>query len=243
VTRRADILLQEKHFDQRRNQYPEEWILHPPPHTRLEIEAVVTRLRAAGIGHGDRVVDFGAGTGRLTIPLLREGYAVTSVDVSTESLASIEALARRLSLDGLSTSDRLPEPGSAAAVVGCDILHHVDMASALPALREVVRPNGHVILSEPGGFNPCWYLYVSLALDWRVERRFVHGNIPRLRRALRRSAFTSFEIQGFGLAPTRLFNRFSALLDANARAGDLPILRWFAYRYILDATVDQSNSL
>jgi 2-polyprenyl-3-methyl-5-hydroxy-6-metoxy-1,4-benzoquinol methylase len=96
LARRTDILLQEKHFAQRRNQYPEEWILRPSPHARLEIEALLTRLRAAGIRRGERVVDFGVGTGRLTIPLLREGYAVTAVDVSAGSLACIEGLARRL---------------------------------------------------------------------------------------------------------------------------------------------------
>jgi hypothetical protein len=115
------------------------------------------------------------------------------------------------------------------------------MARGLTAFREVLHPAGHVIVSEPGGFNPFWYLFVSMALDWRVERRFVHGNLPSFRKTLRRSGFTSFEIHGFGLAPTRLCNRFPALLEANVRSGDLPILRWLAYRFILDATADEAN--
>jgi SAM-dependent methyltransferase len=46
-----------------------------------------------------RIVDFGAGTGRLSIPLARAGYAVTAVEQSALMLAVLQAKAVRASLE------------------------------------------------------------------------------------------------------------------------------------------------
>jgi precorrin-6B methylase 2 len=66
----------------------------PPLHTAREIDAIISRLRRhAGVAS---VVDFGAGSGRLTIPLLRQRYSVLAVAVGDGSLDNLGRLARRL---------------------------------------------------------------------------------------------------------------------------------------------------
>jgi hypothetical protein len=62
-------LYQQRYFDVATNQYPQDAIRDPPLHTILEIQSILTRLD--GIPPGARVVDFGSGTGRLSIPLAK----------------------------------------------------------------------------------------------------------------------------------------------------------------------------
>jgi hypothetical protein len=92
-------------FNVAENQYSQELVVRPPQHTLNEIEAVIGRLRQQpGIRS---VVDFGAGSGRLTVPFLRHGFSVLAVDVSDRSLESLKNLVERLSL---------PSPATAPAV-------------------------------------------------------------------------------------------------------------------------------
>ena len=52
----------------------------PPAVTESTISALVTLLR------GRRVLEFGAGTGRFSVPLQRAGVALTPVDISRRML-------------------------------------------------------------------------------------------------------------------------------------------------------------
>jgi SAM-dependent methyltransferase len=51
------------------------------------------------INKNSKIIDFGAGTGRLTIPLAQDGYAITAVDASKEMLAVLTQKANTLNLN------------------------------------------------------------------------------------------------------------------------------------------------
>ena len=151
---------QEDFFDIEEHQYARALVERPPLHTSREIDAVISRLRQPpGV---ESVVDFGAGSGRLTIPLLRHRYSVVAVDVSSKSLENLKSLARRLSLPAPPTASHLPDDRRFDAIVGTDILHHVDLDAYLPLLRNALRVGGRLVFSEPGGLNPAWYVYLPL---------------------------------------------------------------------------------
>jgi 2-polyprenyl-3-methyl-5-hydroxy-6-metoxy-1,4-benzoquinol methylase len=117
---KIDPLQQQEFFDGGRQNYSEARILRPPLHTRREIAIILNRLH--DVRTGTMVVDFGAGSGRLTIPLLQVGFSVLAIDVSAASLARLCSTATALGLNGVQTASALPAGQKFAAVVGTDIL-------------------------------------------------------------------------------------------------------------------------
>ncbi|HZU12956.1 MAG TPA: class I SAM-dependent methyltransferase [Chloroflexota bacterium] len=221
-------------FDRQRNRYAVDAILRPPYHTQLELAQILRRIDALKLGPDDTIVDFGAGSGRVSIPLLQRGHPVVAVDVSEQSLAELRALAESLGLTGLTTSTTLPT-GDFGAIVGADILHHVDMEEYLPGMHAALQPGGAIVFSEPGALNPAWYVYLPLFYDWSVERGVMTCTSWNLSRSLRRHGFTDITLTGLGLAPRSLLSHVPAACRLNDELGAVPGLNQFAYRYIVEA--------
>lgn len=225
---------QKEHFDLAKHQYAREAILNPPLHTDVEMEGVMHAL--ATVPAGQRILDFGAGTGRLSIALAKIGYSVLAVDISDASLATLRDVAASLGIDTIETATELPAQGPFAAVVGADVLHHVDLDDYLPRLHAVLADGGKAVFTEPGGMNPMWYAYLTIFYDIRVERRIVHMNRTTLRRAFTRHGFGNIKIVGVGLLPRPIFAWSHLACRLHDRSGNLPLARWFAYRYLIEAT-------
>jgi 2-polyprenyl-3-methyl-5-hydroxy-6-metoxy-1,4-benzoquinol methylase len=224
---------QEDFFDIEEHQYAQALVVRPPLHTSNEIHAVITRLQQhPGI---ESIVDLGAGSGRLTIPLLRQRYSVLAVDVSDRSLGNLRRLAERLSLPSPGTARDLPRHTRFDAVVGTDILHHVDLDQQLPVLHDALRNGGRLVFSEPGGLNPTWYVYLPMTAPWHIERGVRQITYRNLKRKLESSGFGDVSISGLGLLPRPFFNWSARLSKLNDRLGNLPLARLFAYRYIIAA--------
>jgi 2-polyprenyl-3-methyl-5-hydroxy-6-metoxy-1,4-benzoquinol methylase len=235
VAKRAlDDELQRLHFEDRRHRYQPARILRPPRHTVREIQRIVAGLTEVPLGA--TICDFGCGTGRLSIPLAQAGYAVVAVDISESSLGELLRTARGLAIDSIVTATALPSKPCLAAVVGSDVLHHVDLDRYLPRIQRALRPGGRVVFSEPGGLNPAWYLYLAARRELRVERRIVLSTPRRLRAALLRHGFVDVRITGVGLLPLPLAGFSDRACRWNERLGDLPFLRSFAYRYLVEAS-------
>jgi SAM-dependent methyltransferase len=228
--------LQREVFDRPDKQYQQELILHPPAHTASETQIVVNKVRAYVNALNGPIIDFGAGTGRLTIPLLQAGLTVLPVDVSAASLDRLRLLAASLSLSLDQVSVTLPQNSQYTAVVGADILHHVPLDEYLPKIYKTLRPGGGIMFSEPGAFNLSWYLFVTLYVGWKAEKGLVTTNIPNLNTKLGKHGFKRIRITGLGLAPRPIFNRLPSLNPINDQIGNLSLLKLFAYRYIIEAT-------
>ena len=229
----ADELQQQRHFDRPSNQYPPAKILRPPTHTAVELERVVEALRP--IPAGGTVVDFASGTGRLTIAAARAGYRVVAVDLSRVSLDVLAGIAADVGLENVTTSTTLPA-GPVDAVVGADALHHVELDEWLPRFRAVLAPGGKAVFSEPGALNPAWYPFFAALGALRVEKRIVNCTIPKLRRVFEQHGFRDVSITGVGLLPRPLFGFRPDVCRRHDALGDLPVLRRFAYRYLVEAT-------
>jgi len=90
---KSETVKQQSHFDLAGYQYDTNLILNPPVHTREEIGAIVKHIKIKKL---EKVADFGAGTGRLTIPLAQHGFRVVAVDVSTKSLERLRKVSKKL---------------------------------------------------------------------------------------------------------------------------------------------------
>jgi SAM-dependent methyltransferase len=97
-----------------------------------------------------RVLDLGAGTGRLTRVLLDAGHEVVAVDPDPQMLAVLAARhPRATALAG--PAERIPLPeGTVDAVVCGQAYHWFDRQAALPEIARVLVPGGT--------FAPLWNL-------------------------------------------------------------------------------------
>jgi SAM-dependent methyltransferase len=89
-----------------------------------------------------RVVDLGAGTGKLTAALVRIGADVTAVEPDREMLAQLRREVPSVrALPGSAEEIPLPD-GAADAVVSGQAMHWFDMDRALPEIARVLAPGG-----------------------------------------------------------------------------------------------------
>jgi SAM-dependent methyltransferase len=91
-----------------------------------------------------RVLDLGAGTGKLTAALVRLGADVTAVEPDPAMLAQLRRILPQVrSLSGI--AEDIPVPRSAVdAVVAGQAAHWFDMGRALPEIARVLAPGGVV---------------------------------------------------------------------------------------------------
>lgn len=122
-----------------------------------------------------RVIDFGAGNGRLTIPLVQMGYDVTAVDASTQMLTVLgqRAVARLgkdpagwpgwltvIHSDGRALAEMFDADGDFGGfdvVISRAVLIHHSYADVEKLVGELVRclkPGGHLIADWPIGAEP-----------------------------------------------------------------------------------------
>jgi SAM-dependent methyltransferase len=91
---------------------------------------------------GKRVLDLGAGTGKLTAGLLAAGAEVVAVEPDVEMLAELRrALPEARALEGGAEAVPL-EDGSVDAVLAGNAMHWFDMDVAGPEIARVLAPGG-----------------------------------------------------------------------------------------------------
>jgi len=110
-----------------------------------ESNAVMSALANFEVG---RVLDAGAGTGRLSRLFTRHGWRVTALDVSTEMLERLASELPNCQTVHGALGQRLPfDDASFDAVVSMRVLKYVDqMQTAVDELARVLRPGGVAIL-------------------------------------------------------------------------------------------------
>jgi SAM-dependent methyltransferase len=113
---------------------------------RPRYPADVIEAIATAAGGGPRLLDVGAGTGRLSGPLLQAGYDVVAV----EPLDAMRAiLARHIGAERALAGHAEALPLDTASVDGAvcaDAWHWFDGARAADELHRVVRPGGGVVI-------------------------------------------------------------------------------------------------
>jgi SAM-dependent methyltransferase len=95
-----------------------------------------------GLGHGARVLDLAAGTGKLSRALLRAGFDVVAVEPQSELRARLQAgIGAERVREGLAEAIPLPD-GSVRAVTVADAFHWFDHALALAEIARVLEAGG-----------------------------------------------------------------------------------------------------
>ncbi|MBI2911692.1 MAG: methyltransferase domain-containing protein [Chloroflexi bacterium] len=158
---------------------------------------------AAALQPGELALEIGCGTGIFTGLLLPSQVTLAAIDISPEFLHQASrkpALARTVHFHQASVQ-RLPFSSARFdAVVGSSVLHHLDLALALPEIRRVLKPGGRIAFAEPNMLNPHVWLVKNLPA---LGRRY--GESPDetaffrwpLRRTLQRAGFAGVHVVPF----------------------------------------------
>ena len=160
----------------------------------LTVAQPIRLLRRSGLAPGGRVLDAGAGTGRLVEALLSAGYTARGIEPSARS-ANLAAAAGR-------PVERLPiernSDSNLDAVVFWHVLEHLDDPSgALARAHDWLRPGGLVLVGVPNAASlqariagPGW-------LHWDAPRHRVHLTTAGAHGLLRRSGFEPVHTEQF----------------------------------------------
>jgi len=153
---------------------------------RVTVEQPVRLLRKAGLAEGARVLDAGAGPGRLVAALREAGYDATGIEPSQRSVAIAEEAGLPVTRQSLQEH----EDAQLDAVVLWHVLEHIDdPLAALSRIRSWLRGGGLLLLGVPNVGS--WQAAIAgpgwLHLD--APRHRLHLTPRGLTRLLERAGF------------------------------------------------------
>lgn len=161
-----------------------------PRRVQLARDVAAAMLRAIPFRSDMNVLDYGCGTGLVTLHLRPHVARITGADTSRGMLDVLAGKVRDLGLDGVEThllDSATPWPGRFHAVVSSMTLHHVEHLEPLfQAFHDHLEPGGYVALAdldtEDGTFheNPAGVFHQGferpLVLDLLVRAGFVEAS-------------------------------------------------------------------
>jgi ubiquinone/menaquinone biosynthesis C-methylase UbiE len=159
-------------------------LIHPEVYGRQEQRRIISTLSRVDKLIADnqrRALDFGAGTGNLTGKLLKMGYTVTSVDISSEMCAILRKRyrsyleARKLAVVNSSRENLKFKKGEFDLITCYSVLHHMpDYEGALRKLSGFLKKGGAMYIDHEAS-NYYWETETN-SLRYFVKFIYYHSN-------------------------------------------------------------------
>jgi SAM-dependent methyltransferase len=212
-----------------------------PPFPNYEhVEFLSFAIERMGPLGGARLLEVGCGTGALSVFLALQGATVTGIDVSEEAVrvaerrAAASGVAETTCFRAVPAEQLLDEgEGSYDLIAGNQVLHHLELRDALPALRRMLRPGGRGVFCEPVLLIPSWarrireHPRITRLLPRRVdtptERSISGEDLALVRAVFPRVQVYPFQllarVQNFAQLDAAWFGRIAAVDRALLRRG------------------------
>ncbi|MDX1615209.1 MAG: methyltransferase domain-containing protein, partial [Candidatus Promineifilaceae bacterium] len=217
--------IQRRYFDSKEHRFPVDQLLNLSTAQKKELQDLELVLNMPKTA---KLLDFGAGNGRVSLYFLARGHDVTAVDISPSSLESLRRVytkSQTKAWGSLKTVAEIPEDATPDAIVGADVLHHVNMKDWIDIFYGHLREGGKIAFSEPNCLHLPWYAHYLLSgIPWRVEKGILQCRYGNFQTVLERSGFREFAIRPHGLLPTPLSSA-----RWNYQLGQAALLRRLAF--------------
>lgn len=132
-------------------------------HAFKRYEELISQVPAGG-----QVLEYGCGPGSWAYFLAKRGIHVTGIDISDVAIEQATERAKSEGVGELCTfrvmnAEQMDfESSSFDLICGSAILHHLDLAVALPEIARTLTPRGRGVFVEALGTNPAINLYRRL---------------------------------------------------------------------------------
>jgi len=209
--------LQKNYFNLFENQFSIDQAITPILSQRLEMNQLFNLLNPLP---KSTILDYGSGTGRLSLFFLSNGFNVVAYDISFNSLKNLRTAYSKFKNSNwgkLKTFTTLPLHLKTKYIVGSDVLHHISLKQELPMMYKHLAFNGKLVFSEPNPYNISWYLFYFIRrIPWSIESKIMNCTRNNLFQELKSISFKNIQFTPHGLLPTRLLNSFPKLCSFNA---------------------------
>jgi 2-polyprenyl-3-methyl-5-hydroxy-6-metoxy-1,4-benzoquinol methylase len=142
-------------FNQRAGRYDNPWSAWIGEYELRKIRPLIP--------DNSRVLDFGCGTGRTSLDLLKRGCSVTAYDISHEMLAVAQSKIERAGLKAEFAFDESALIGKTWSYITCiGVLdYYSDPTSILEKLYEYLIPGGRLVVTFPNALSPLGWFYAT----------------------------------------------------------------------------------
>jgi trans-aconitate methyltransferase len=186
---------------------------------------------------GERILDLGCGTGKLTRALADQGASVLGVDASPDMITAARAAYPELEL-ALERGEALPYCAEFDAIFSNAVLHWMPRANDVArGMARALRPGGRLV-AELGGFGNVAVVRAAvssgLAVLGRRETAWSPWYFPRLGEYA-----AVLEAAGFVVRVARWFERPSPMPDSPGRSGIVDWLSLFANELLAALTPEE----
>lgn len=123
-----------------------------------------------GIEPEMKILEIGCGSGYFTKELVKTGARITAIDISPDLIGSakksISAANVEFQVEN-AYATKFPSE-SFDGIVGCSVLHHLEVDQALSEFKRLLKPGGFLTFSEPNMLNP--QIAVQKNIPWIKKR-------------------------------------------------------------------------
>ncbi len=153
-----------------------------------------------GSVNAKRILDFGCGSGWLSIGYAKNGADVWGFDISKELIEKAnkwvkkEGLSGKITLEKMAAENLSYEDNFFDLIVGSAILHHTELYITLKNIDRVLKPDGKAIFIEPMNQNIFLQLWRKMTPSRRspTERALTKSDLKLVEHVFPRSRLTSF---------------------------------------------------
>jgi SAM-dependent methyltransferase len=197
---------------------------------------------------GGEVLELGCGPGSTGWHLALDGHQVHGIDISERAVEEARAHAEALgvanaSFDQMDAHALDLADDSADIVTGAGILHHLDLALAIPEIARVLRPDGRAVFYEPMAHNPLIRLFRRFTPGLRTEDEhpLTTDDLTMLGRFFEHVEVTHFHLVSFVAAPLVRMPGGAVAMRAIDRVDHLvmkvvPALRKYCWIAVIELT-------